>query len=206
MLPLNSMKGVDNLSIKAKAGDILFHAGQNCAGFVDLISGSIKVKITAENGREIILYRVQPSQICLQTFRCLTEGELYSAEGIAETDIEFNLIKVSEFQRKISDDAQFRNRIFSAVAARFSDIERLVEDVALNSIEHRLAKSLLRLMDNEGCIHYTQAMIANEIGSAREVVSRHLTRLAKKQLVEISRGEIKVKSAEGLKKLSENVT
>lgn len=191
------------MSIKAKAGDILFHAGQNCAGFVDLISGSIKVKITGENGREIILYRVQPSQICLQTFRCLTEGELYSAEGIAETDIEFNLISVSEFQRKISADAKFRNRIFSAVAARFSDIERLVEDVALNSVEHRLAKSLLRLMDDNGLIHYTQAMIANEIGTAREVVSRHLTRLAKKQLVEISRGEIKIKSAEGLKKLSE---
>jgi CRP/FNR family transcriptional regulator, anaerobic regulatory protein len=190
------------LTHKAKANDILFRAGQDCAGFVDLISGSIKVKITGENGREIILYRVKPSQICLQTFRCLTKGEFYSAEGIAETDIEFNIIPVAEFQRKIIDDAQFRNRIFGAIAARFSDIEKLVEDVALNSVEHRLAKALLRLMDNEGRVKHTQAMLANEIGTAREVISRHLNRFAKKGLIEISRGEIKIISVNGLKSLA----
>lgn len=183
-------------------GTLLFRPEQACQGFVVVRSGSIKVSLTAENGREIVLYRVRPGEVCLQTFGCLVKGNAYSAEGIAETDLEIEVIPVGEFQRLIETDVTFRQQLFNAVAARFSDLERLVEDVALSSIAERLARALLRLADGRNALEATQESLATEIGSAREVVSRQLGLFARAGLISAARGHIDLIDRPGLEALA----
>lgn len=178
--------------LKIESGAMLFHAGQACAGFVIVHRGTIKVTLTAENGREIILYRVRPGEVCLQTFGCLVNGTSYSAEGRAETDLAIELVPAVEFQRLVVENAAFREQLFTAVATRFADLEQLVEDVALSPIEVRLARALLRMMDGEGRIAATHESLAIEIGSVREVVSRQLNAFARDGLLELKRGHILV--------------
>lgn len=173
-------------------GTVLFRPEQECAGFVVVSSGTVRVSLTAENGREIVLYRVRPGDVCLQTFGCLVNGRPYSAEGVAETDIAIEIVPASRFQQRVIDDADFRNALFSAVAARFADLERLVEDIALSSLEARLARALLRLADDTGTINATHEAIAVEIGSGRAAVSRQLAILARRGIVEPTRGAIRV--------------
>jgi len=183
-------------------GTVLFRPEQACQGFVVVRSGSIKVSLTAENGREIVLYRVRPGEVCLQTFGCLVKGNAYSAEGVAESDIEIEVIPVGEFQRRIEHDLAFRQQLFSAVAARFADLERLVEDVALSSIEERLARALLRLAGDGDRLDATHEALATEIGSAREVVSRQLGLFARAGLIAASRGHIDLIDRAGLEALA----
>ena len=183
-------------------GTVLFRPDDACQGFVVVRSGTIKVSLTAENGREIVLYRVRPGEVCLQTFGCLVKGNAYSAEGVAETDIEIEVIPAGEFQRRVEDDLGFRQQLFSAVAARFSDLERLVEDVALSSIEERLARALLRLAGDAGTVDATQEALATEIGSAREVISRQLGLFARAGLIEAARGHIDLVDRPGLEALA----
>ena len=178
--------------MKIERGTVLFQAGQSCPGFVIVHTGTIKVTLSAENGREIILYRVRPGEVCLQTFSCLVNDTSYSADGQAESDIEIEIVPPGAFQRLVAQDAAFRQQLFAAVAARFSDLERLVEDVALSPIEARLARALLRLMDGEGLVTATQDALAREIGSVREVVSRHLNHFARNGVLELKRGSIAV--------------
>lgn len=179
-------------------GTVLFHAGQECSGFVVVHSGSIKVSLTAENGREIILYHVRPGEICLQTFGCLVNGTAYSAEGMAETDLEIDIIPVSEFQRSVAQDEAFRSRLFAAVAARFADLERLVEDVALTGFDARLARTLLRLADADGAVTATHEALAMEMGSGRAAVSRGLAQFAAEGLVEMGRGITRIAARDRL--------
>lgn len=188
--------------LKVAHGSMLFHAGQACSGFVIVHSGTIKVTLTAENGREIILYRVRPGEVCLQTFGCLVNDTSYSAEGQAETDLEIEIVPAGEFQRLVVQNAEFRQQLFAAVAARFADLERLVEDVALSPIDARLARALLRMMDQGGHVTATQEALATEIGSVREVVSRQLNIFARDGLVELTRGHIAVLSSKQLERLS----
>ncbi|WP_183614599.1 helix-turn-helix domain-containing protein [Novosphingobium hassiacum] len=192
----------DRALLKVGHGSMLFHAGQACSGFVVVHSGTIKVTLTAENGREIILYRVRPGEVCLQTFGCLVNGTSYSAEGQAETDLEIDIVPVGEFQRLVVQDADFRQQLFAAVATRFADLERLVEDVALSPIDARLARALLRMMDEQGQVTATQEALATEIGSVREVVSRQLNAFARDGLVELTRGHIAVLAPNRLDQLS----
>jgi len=173
-------------------GTILFSPGQDCSGFVVLHSGSIKVLLTGENGREIVLYRVQPGEVCLQTFGCLVNGTSYSAEGVAETDLELEVVPIGAFQQRVQDDTAFRASLFNAVAARFADMERLVEDVVLTGFEARLARTLLRLADGTGAITATHEELAAEMGSGRAAVSRGVAAFARSGLIEAGRGTLRI--------------
>lgn len=185
------------------AGTVLFRPDDACSGFVVVHSGSIRVSLTSAGGKEIVLYRVRPGEICLQTFTCLAEGREYSAEGIAETDLEGEIIPQGEYDRRMASDEGFRRAVFTAVAHRFADFEHLVESLAASSIEARLAGALVSLAGDRGELSITHDALAAEIGSAREVVSRQLARFERAGLVALSRGKVVLKSRPGLQRKAE---
>jgi CRP/FNR family transcriptional regulator len=176
--------------IHFEPGAILFRPSDPCMGFVQVHAGTVRVSLIAENGREITLYRVKPGEVCLQTFSCLVESRPYSAEGVAESALDIEIIPVPDFQRRIVDDARFREQLFAAVAHRFADLEQLVEDVALTGFEARLARTLLRLKDDAGQVSATHEALAMETGSGRAVVSRQLGAFARDGYVSMTRGSI----------------
>jgi CRP/FNR family transcriptional regulator len=184
--------------LTASAGTVLFHAGDPCRAFVDLRKGCIRVSLTSAGGRDIILYRVQPGQVCLQTFSCLVQGHAYGAEGIAETDIEARLIPAARFHQALAEDPDFRDRLMQSVAGRFADFLQLVEDVALTGMEARLARTLLRLAGSDDLLETTHDELAREAGSAREVVSRQLAAFRRAGLIRSSRGRVELVDRPGL--------
>jgi len=184
------------------AGTVLFRAGDPCRGFVLLHEGSLRVTLTAANGREVVLYRVAPGEVCLQTFSCLVEGRDYSARGVAETDLLAEIIPSADFHRAMAADEAFRARVFGAVAQRFADFERLVEDVALTGLPARLARALLRLAGSGESVQATHEQLAAETASGRAVVSRQLARFAEDGLVEARRGEIRLRDPRALDRLA----
>lgn len=181
------------------AGTVLFRPDDACSGFLALTEGSIRVSLTSPGGREIVLYRVYPGDVCLQTFTCLAEGRTYSAEGIAETELKGEMIPPAEYERRMADDPDFRRTVFSAVAHRFADFEHLVESLASASIEARLAEALLARADDRGEVRLTHDALAAEIGSAREVVSRQLARFERARLVALARGKVTLLASAALK-------
>lgn len=196
---------MNSQTVTVPAGTVLFRPDDACRGFVIVREGSIRVVLTAENGREIVLYRVRPGDVCLQTFACLIEGKDYSAEGVAETEVVAEMVPPAEFNRRIAEDTAFRRQLFAAVAHRFADLERLVEDVALTGLEARLARLLLRLADAQGRVMATHEALAAEAGSGRAVVTRQLGSFARDGLVRMSRGQIEIISRDALEIISHEV-
>ncbi len=190
-------------TITMAAGQTVFHQGQDCAGFVRLAKGAIRVTMTAANGREVVLYRVRPGEVCLQTFSCLVEGGHYGAEGIVEADLEGDLIPKADFWRLMAKDDAFRSEVFSAVAQRFGDYQRLVEEVALTGFDTRLARVLLRLCDEAGTVRATHGELAAETASGRAFVSRRLGEFAQKGMIAQGRGELRLLDRAGLRRIAE---
>ncbi|TMV10178.1 Crp/Fnr family transcriptional regulator [Ruegeria sediminis] len=188
-------------NLKCPAGTVLFRPGQECPGFVSLQEGSIRVSLTAANGREVVLYRVGPGDVCLQTFACLTDGRSYSAEGVAETDIKGEILPHDVFRRSMATDESFRAEVLAAVARRFADFEQLVEDVALTGFDARLARALLRLAQ-DGVVRSTHDALAAETASGRAFVSRRLAEFSRLGLVSLARGRISLLDRAGLERLA----
>mgnify|MGYP000389151531 CR=1 FL=1 len=189
--------------LSCPAGTVLFSPGQDCPGFVRVTRGTIRVTLTAANGREVVLYRVGPGDVCLQTFACLTEGRQYSALGTAETPVEGEILPHGQFSRRLTEDAGFRAEVLGAVARRFGDFEQLVEDVALTGFDARLARVLLRLTSESAPrIEITHDALASETASGRAFVSRRLRAFVRSGLVEQGRGWIAICDRNGLDRIA----
>lgn len=192
----------NTIPLTCPAGTVLFSPGQECPGFVRLSQGIIRVTLTAANGREVVLYRVSPGDICLQTFACMTDGRRYSAEGTAESDIIGEIMPHAIFRQAMSEDADFRAEILMGVAHRFADFEQLVEDVALTGFDARLARVLLKLARDGDQITATHDALAVETASGRAFVSRRLGEFARRGLVEPGRGRLRVLDRDGLERIA----
>lgn len=194
---------MSEIHLTRPAGSILFRAGDACPGFVVLTSGCIRVSLTSAGGRGIVLYRVRPGEICLQTFSCLVDGRRYQAEGQAETEIRGELVPPAEFTRRMADDGAFRQQVLEAVARRFGDFEQMVETLAFAGLEQRVAQAITRLAGNGREVKATHEQIAVEIGSAREAVSRQVSQLVRSGLISAHRGMIEIVDRDGLSRLAE---
>lgn len=190
-------------TINLPAGTVLFSPGQVCEHFVVVLSGVVRVMSRSRAGREIVLYRVRPGDVCLQTFGCLTRDQPYSAEGVAETDIEVELMPPAEFHERVSRDAAFRDDLFSAVAQRFADLEGLLNSVTASGFDARLARTLLNLMGEGGRIAATHETLAVEVASGRAAVSRGLGRFASRGLIQVNRGSTVVLAPERLARIAD---
>ncbi len=186
----------------ARAGDVLFHPGAACPGFLILDEGTIRVTLTAANGREVVLYRVTRGSICLQTFTCLVSDARYSAEGVVEADVTGEIVPAELFQARLAEDDGFRALVFDGVAERFSEYQRLVEEVALTGFDQRLARVLLRLADAASFVTATHAALAVETASGRAFVSRRLAEFARQGVVEQAKGGVQITDRVGLERIA----
>ena len=69
------------------AGTVIFRSGSTCENYLLVMDGSVRVQMVSENGREIVLYRVENGQTCVLTTSCLMTNNDYSAEGVTETEV-----------------------------------------------------------------------------------------------------------------------
>lgn len=183
------------------AGTVLFRPGEPAQGFVVVLEGRIEVRLTAETGREVLLYAVEPGQTCVQTTLGLLGGEDYTGEAICATEVRAVLIPRALFTEAMDRDARFRAFVLTAFGRRMADVTRVMERVAFGRLEPRLAAALLGLAA-DGVVQATQAEIAARIGSAREVVSRHLSALSREGLIAVERGRIVLLDLPGLRQLA----
>lgn len=176
--------------LRIDAGERAFYPGAACAGYTLIVEGRIRCQVLSESGRHVVLYFVGPGQSCVLTTSCLLGGSRYPAEGIAETAVTALALPPGQFREAIEKSAGFRSFVFDGLSASLSTVMGRIADVVFGDIDDRLVESLLR--DGTRSIARTHQQLADELGTAREVISRHLKRLEIQGAVRLGRGSIEV--------------
>lgn len=173
-------------------GATLFAPGAPCQGFALVVEGEVRVDVTGANGRSILLYRIGPGQTCVQSTMCLLGEGAYTATATVETPATLALAPRALFERAMATSPAFRRFVFRTFAARLDDVTRLLESVAFVRVEARLAAALLDRARRAGTSGFdvTHQDLADEIGSAREVVSRQLDAFRREGLIASARGRL----------------
>jgi CRP/FNR family transcriptional regulator len=184
---------------KVAAGTIIFDEHQPCQGFPLLLSGSIRVIKTSSNGRELQLYRVSAGESCILSSSCLLGNSRYLARGIVESDVEMVILSPTTFRNLMTELPAFRDYIFGLFSERITDLMELVSAVAFQKLDRRLATLLLH---KSSPITNTHQAIADELGSAREIVSRLLKGFAEQGWVKLGREQILITDAAALQKFT----
>jgi CRP/FNR family transcriptional regulator len=187
--------------VTAPAGAVLFRPGDACQAFLTPLSGRLDVVLVAAGGREIGLYTVGPSDLCLQTLQCLATGAAYAAEGRVTEDLEAAALTPAQFDALLAGNAAFRAFVLDRVAARFAMLSDLVEALATVPVPVRLAATLLRRAQG-GTVAATHAGLATDVGTAREVISRRLEQWSQAGIVRQTRGRIEILDAARLSQIA----
>jgi CRP/FNR family transcriptional regulator len=182
------------------AGTVVFDDNQPCQGFPLLLSGNIRVIKSAPNGRELQLYRVMPGESCILTSSCLLGNTRYHARGIAEQTLEMVLLPAAAFHTLLGQQEAFRVYVFHLFSDRLTDLMQLVSAVAFQKLDRRLASLLI---NKSNPIHATHQSLADELGSAREIVSRLLKGFAEQGWVKLGREQIDITDATALKNFAD---
>jgi CRP/FNR family transcriptional regulator, anaerobic regulatory protein len=187
------------------AGARVFEPGQHADNLLLLLSGTVRVQQRSESGREVFLYRVNAGESCVLTTACMLADEDYAAEGLTETEVEAVVIPRRLFDDLAARSEVFRTFIFRAYSRRIADLFSLIDDIVFQRVDVRLAARLLDLAQ-DGTVHATHQVLAVELGTAREVISRTLGEFQRRAWVEQARGEIRILDRDGLERLARSVT
>ena len=185
-------------------GTVLFRPGDPCMSFVLVLAGTVRVYIRGESGREIVLYRVDPGEICVLTLSNLLGGVTYSAEGITETEAQLVAIPPLQFEHALTASPAFRRFIFSMIGRRLGEIMLLLEEITFKRLDIRLAQLLARAAgeSENRPLQKTHQDLAAELGSSREVISRLLKEFERNGWVRLDRGHIQVLSRTDMERFS----
>lgn len=187
-----------------EAGRSVFGLGESPPGTLFLIEGTIRVHQQGDNGRDIVLYRVSGGESCVMT----TAGHftyLHShAEGVAETDVIAAEVPRALFDGLVEQSPEFRDFVLAAYANRMADLFRVIDDVVFGRLDLRIAERLLQLADGGDNARVTHQSLADELGTAREVVSRQIREFQKRGWVEQERGCVHLVDAGALQRFSDS--
>ena len=181
------------------AGRDIFVEGGRVDGIALLMSGVVRVYKIGETGREITLYRFGEGESCVITANAILNSQDFPAIAVVEQDAEAVMIPTDAFIDWVRRHASWRNFVFQLNAQRLTSMMEVVDEIAFQRMDRRIAAFLLERARIGRRIEITHQAIANELGSSREVVSRLLEDLAGKGYVRLGRGEIEILDAAGLR-------
>ena len=179
------------------ANTVLFSENAACQGFPVVLSGEIKVSRNSSDGRSLELYRVVPGELCLVSSACLFRVQPLSASAITTKPCTLMLISPDLFTRWLEALA-FRNDVLGLFAERMADLTALVDAVAFQKLDRRLAAALLGRGQQ---LNVTHQALADELGTVREIVTRLLRRFEREGWVSLGREQIQIINSAALRAL-----
>lgn len=186
-----------------KKGSLIHSADYQCIGTMLVKSGSLRVYILSEDGREITLYRINEKEVCILSASCVLQSITFDVYIDAVTDCELLKISSSAMSLLMNDNIYVEAYAYKLASERFSDVMWAIQQILFMSFDKRLAIFLLdeAASSHSDEIRMTHEQIAKLMGSAREVVTRMLKYFSSEGYVELSRGTVKLVDKNKLKKL-----
>lgn len=157
-----------------------------------VIKGSLKVMQSDDDYREMVLYYLQPGDTCVMSFLAALYNDTSKVKAIAEEETEVVFITIEKIRELMSKDPKWLNYVFQIYHKRFEELLGVVNAIAFKKMDERLLQFLQKKAKVSGSkdIKITHEQLAQELGTAREVISRLLKQMETEGLVELGRNRI----------------
>ena len=188
---------------RIEKGAAIHNGGTDCVGLLAVKSGRLRAYILSDEGREITLYRLLDRDICLFSASCVLRSIQFDVTIEAEKDADLWVIPAELYRRLTEESVSAANYTNEIMAARFSEVMWLIEQILWKSMDKRVASFLLEEASIEGTnrLSITHETIARHLGTHREVVTRMLRYFQSEGMVRLSRGAVEISDREKLEVL-----
>jgi CRP/FNR family transcriptional regulator, anaerobic regulatory protein len=177
-----------------KKGEVMMSENSYIRSIPIVISGSLAVLRTDDDDKEILLYYIKPGESCIMSFLGGIHNEKSKIKAVAEEATEILFLPIEKVRVLIKEYPQWLDYIFRLYHKRFEELLEVVNAVAFKKVDERLLSLLRKKVDLTGSksIEATHEQLANELGTARVVISRLLKQLEDAGVVALGRNKIQL--------------
>ena len=174
------------------AGTVILNENASVRSIPIVVKGTLKVIRTEEDGREILLYYIKSGESCIMSFLGGLHNETTKVKAELEDDAEIFFFPVDKVSLFIKEYPQWLDYIFRLYHKRFEELLEIVNAIAFKKVDERLLTLLYKKQELTGnkTLTITHEQLANELGTARVVVSRLLKQLEEMGKVALGRNKI----------------
>lgn len=190
---------------KVARGTVMHRGEMACTGLLLVEEGQLRAFVNSPEGREITLYRLFARDMCLFSAPCMLRGIQFDVTVAVEQDATLLTISPEAYKAVMEESAIVANYTNELMASRFSEVMWLLEQILWKSIDKRLAQLLLEEASfaASDTIQTTHEILANHLGTAREVVTRMLRYFQREGWITAMRGSITLINSAALEALIE---
>lgn len=179
--------------LELKANSVVLMENAYVKNIPILIEGSVKVRKTDESGKEIILYQIYPGESCILSIASCLNDKQCNAEAYVEKTSKLIMIPSDKVKLWMEKYSSWKQYVFNHYFDKFDELITLIDAIAFKQVDLRLLNKLKEYQLKQGDeIKITHQILAKEIGTAREVISRLLKQLEKENFIKLERGIIKI--------------
>ncbi len=173
-------------------GDVILDEDSYIKAIPIVTNGSIKVMRMDEDGREILLYYIKTGESCIMSFLGGLHNDTSKVKAIAEEETEILFIPIDKVSQLIKEFPEWLDYIFRLYHKRFEELLEVVNAVAFKKMDERLLNFIKNKAEitKSHTLYITHEQIANELGTARVVVSRLLKQMEAENLLILGRNKI----------------
>lgn len=182
------------LSKKIKAGDVILKPGQSIQHVPLILSGSVQVSRPDEEGRELLLYYVNPLESCAMTFTCCMQEQISEIYAVAEDEVEMIAIPIAIMDSWMVKFPSWKAFVMKTMRQRFNEMLKTIDQLAFQNLDERLIHFLKEKSKatQSALINLSHEQIAAQLATSRVVVSRLLKKLENDHKILLYRHQIKL--------------
>ena len=180
--------------ISVPADTTILDIGQNIRVMPIILKGSVKVLREDEEGRELLLYYINPNEGCAMTFTCCMEQQTSEIKAVAEEDVELLAVPVNVMDRWIQQYPSWKSFVMKTMRTRFNELLQTIDQIAFQQLDERLVNYLRERSKKASStlLNLSHQEIANDLASSRVVISRLLKKLEQNKKLLLYRNQIKL--------------
>lgn len=191
-------------------GDAAFQQGEPASRFFILLHGHLKVVQVTPEGEQVVVRYVNPGDV-FGIARAMRRSH-YPASTLAVHESLALSWPSSEWDEFIADNPHFASNALQTVGQRLQDAHSRIRELSTEEVEQRVARAILRLVDQSGeqtsegiQINFpiTRQDIAEMTGTTLHTVSRLLSAWKERGVVTSGRRRIVVCAVDELIRLAE---
>ncbi len=209
-LPENQLTDLGSIAVTKtfKRGNVIFNENEPGLGFYVVTSGKVKIFKLSSEGKEQILHIFGAGEPFGEA--PVFEGKRFPAHAMALEDSEVLYFPRVAFIDLVKRNPSLALSMLAVLSKRLRRFAALVEDLSLREVPARLAAHLVFMSENTGSknelsLDISKTQLAGLLGTIPETLSRVLTKIAKKGLIDIQGPNIRILDRQALVDLAQGI-
>jgi CRP/FNR family cyclic AMP-dependent transcriptional regulator len=186
-LPISSITEYNN-------GEMIFGPERRANYIYLVVTGKVGISRVCDGGSEVLLEIVLPDELFGEA--ALLDGTCQSEVATAIGNASVMAWTISDIEDLVMQRPRLGIALLQILAKRNQECKRRIESLSLETIERRLARSLIRFSERLGVpeedgsvrmMAFTHEMLSRYVGTSREIVTHYMNRFRKQGFVNYSR-------------------